>query len=108
MYKTGALIVSSSKLLLPALAAAARVVSGVLYVPLDYVGRVGGPGGGGGGVNGVEGKYLHEASQQVILINYACKLVKWYKDVCIRTGFFFMIYWLSLISYVFECCYQLY
>lgn len=42
MYKTGALIVSSSKLLLPALAAAARLVSGVLYVPLDYVGRVSG------------------------------------------------------------------
>ena len=37
MYKTGALIVSSSKLLLPALAAAARLVTGVLYVPLDCV-----------------------------------------------------------------------
>ena len=42
MYKTGALIVNSSKLLLPALTAAARLVSGVLYVPLDYVGRVAG------------------------------------------------------------------
>ena len=36
MYQTGALIVESSKLLLPALAAASRVVSGVLYIPLDY------------------------------------------------------------------------
>ena len=42
MYKTGALIVNSSKLLLPALTAAARLVSGVLYIPLDYVGRVSG------------------------------------------------------------------
>ena len=39
MYKTGALIVSSSKLLLPALAAAARLVTGVLYVPLDCMER---------------------------------------------------------------------
>ena len=36
MYQTGALIVESSKLLLPALTAAARVVSKVLYIPLDY------------------------------------------------------------------------
>ena len=34
MYKTGALIVNSNKLLLPALAAASKVVSGVLYIPL--------------------------------------------------------------------------
>ncbi len=36
MYATGALIVESSKLLLPALAAASRVVSKVLYIPLNY------------------------------------------------------------------------
>lgn len=36
MYQTGALIVHSSKVLLPALAAASRLVSGVLYVPLTY------------------------------------------------------------------------
>ena len=79
MYKTGALVVNSSKLLLPALAAAARVVSGVLYVPLDYVERTLGSGGGGGeGGRGeiareeersqlvlCETKYLQEASQQV-------------------------------------------
>ena len=78
MYKTGALIVSSSKLLLPALAAAARVVSGVLYIPLDCVEKA------VGGVKGevqdeggemareemsesvhCETRYLQEASQQV-------------------------------------------
>ncbi len=36
MYQTGALVVHSSKVLLPALAAASRLVSGVLYVPLAY------------------------------------------------------------------------
>lgn len=36
MYQTGALIVHSSKVLLPALTAASRLVSGVLYVPLAY------------------------------------------------------------------------
>ncbi len=36
MYQTGALIVESSKLLLPALVAASRVVSKVLYIPLGY------------------------------------------------------------------------
>jgi hypothetical protein len=36
MHQTGALIVESSKVLLPALAAASRLVSGVLYVPLAY------------------------------------------------------------------------
>ena len=36
MYQTGALIVHSSKVLIPALAAASRLVSGVLYVPLAY------------------------------------------------------------------------
>lgn len=80
---------SSSKLLLPALAAAARLVSGVLYVPLDYVERVTGTGRGGGaegrapgerrvsGASASAGKdeesrrnccetmYLQEASQQV-------------------------------------------
>ena len=83
MYKTGALVVNSSKLLLPALTAAARVVSGVLYVPLDYVERTVGIGGGakeegGGGGGGemvreeeksqlvlCETRYLEEASQQV-------------------------------------------
>ena len=55
MYKTGALIVSSSKLLLPALVAAARLVSGVLYVPLDYVERVTAlAASAGGGVKGEE------------------------------------------------------
>lgn len=34
VYSTGALIVSSRKLLLPSLTAAARLVNGVLYVPL--------------------------------------------------------------------------
>ena len=89
MYKTGALIVSSSKLLLPALAAAARLVSGVLYIPLDYVGRATGAIGAEGTVlddprerreDGVPGlakkedetlrvhheiSYLQETSQQV-------------------------------------------
>lgn len=87
MYKTGALIVSSRKLLLPALAAAARVVSGVLYIPLDLTGRaagaVGGVSGSAEGAPGPEGgdevmgkegegqlpqleaRYLQEASQQV-------------------------------------------
>lgn len=36
MYQTGALIVHSSKVLIPALAAASSLVSGVLYVPLAY------------------------------------------------------------------------
>lgn len=36
MYQTGALVVHSSKVLLPALAAASRLVSKVLYVPLAY------------------------------------------------------------------------
>lgn len=36
MYQTGALIVESGKLLLPALAAASRIVSKVLYIPLEY------------------------------------------------------------------------
>lgn len=36
MYKTGALVVESSKVLIPALTAACRLVSGVLYVPLAY------------------------------------------------------------------------
>lgn len=36
MYQTGALVVHSSKVLLPALEAASRLVSGVLYVPLAY------------------------------------------------------------------------
>lgn len=67
MYKTGALIVSSGKLLLPALAAATRMVTGVLYVPLDYVGRMGGA--LGSGANGAEGAYLQEASQQVSYLN---------------------------------------
>ena len=81
---------SSSKLLLPALAAAARLVTGVLYVPLDYVERVAALAGSsaGGGVQGrdssrarenggpgkeeeerrllhYETKYLQETSQQV-------------------------------------------
>ena len=84
---------SSSKLLLPALAAAARLVTGVLYVPLDYVERVTSVGGvqerGGEGElsssssreNGetnkeeeerqlihYEAKYLQETSQQVVLL----------------------------------------
>ena len=37
MYHSGALIVSSGKLLLPALSAAARLVTGVLYIPLAQV-----------------------------------------------------------------------
>ena len=88
MYKTGALIVSSSKLLLPALAAAARLVTGVLYVPLDCVvermaalagsegaqERLGsssrareseGPGKEEEQALHYEEKYLHETSQQV-------------------------------------------
>lgn len=91
MYKTGALIVSSSKLLLPALAAAARLVTGVLYVPLDCVTervaalagssaeggaqeRLGsssrareneGPGKEEEEMLHYEAKYLHETSQQV-------------------------------------------
>ena len=96
MYKTGALVVNSSKLLLPALAAAARVVSGVLYVPLDYVERtVGtGPGGakeeGGGGGRGemvreeersqvvlCETRYLQEASQQVGGYMYLIVVIGW-------------------------------
>ena len=36
MYQTGALVVESSRALLPALTAACRLVSGVLYVPLAY------------------------------------------------------------------------
>ena len=36
MYQTGALVVNGSKTLLPALAAASKLVSGVLYVPLAY------------------------------------------------------------------------
>ena len=36
MYRTGALLVSSSKVLLPALTAASKLISGVLYVPLAY------------------------------------------------------------------------
>lgn len=36
MYQTGALVVHSSNVLLPALAAASRLVSKVLYVPLAY------------------------------------------------------------------------
>ena len=91
MYKTGALIVSSSKLLLPALAAAARLVTGVLYVPLNYVERTTSVGGvqqrggedelssssrenGGETIKGeeerrllqYEAKYLQETSQQVV------------------------------------------
>lgn len=50
MYKTGALLLSSSKLLLPALAAASRLVTGVLYIPLDYVERVAALSEGGGGL----------------------------------------------------------
>lgn len=38
MYHSGALIVNSGKLLLPALTAAARLVTGVLYIPLAQVG----------------------------------------------------------------------
>ena len=37
MYRTGALVVSSSTLLMPALAAAAKLVTGVLYVPITQV-----------------------------------------------------------------------
>ncbi len=37
MYRTGALVVSSSAVLMPALAAAAKLVTGVLYVPLIQV-----------------------------------------------------------------------
>ena len=92
MYKTGALIVSSNKLLLPALAAAARLVTGVLYVPLDCVAErmaaLAGSSGEGGAQERLgsssrareneegpgkkeeqalhyEEKYLHETSQQV-------------------------------------------
>ena len=88
MYKTGALIVSSSKLLLPALAAAARLVTGVLYVPLDCVAeRMAALAGSEGAQERLgsssrarenegigkkeeqalhyEEKYLHETSQQV-------------------------------------------
>lgn len=42
MYQTGALIVHSSKVLLPALAAASKLVSQVLYVPLAYTTTNGG------------------------------------------------------------------
>ncbi len=37
MYHTGALVVSSNAVLLPALAAATKLVTGVLYVPLVQV-----------------------------------------------------------------------
>ena len=69
MYQTGALIVHSSKVLLPALSAASRLVSGVLYVPLAYQQqqerhqqRAGVDGGRGDNPTGAEGE---RAQQEV-------------------------------------------
>lgn len=94
MYKTGALIVGSSKLLLPALTAAARLVSGVLYVPLNFfekkIADVGGARGqmseeeegvveyreGDAQLIGYEAQFLCEASKQVQLKKLMCKLLE--------------------------------
>lgn len=61
MYRTGALIVNSSKLLLPALAAAAKLVTGVLYIPLGYLPLAS----SGTPEAQKERSYLTEASEQI-------------------------------------------